>query len=211
MISRDISFQETHKFSRIVFSRTLLLQRVDLKYRSERRHIARRHPKRRYSYLNGPNDARHSRKRGRSFLVLDFGDLARDKVGRDRALYLNVGGMQGWAEQRMIWQIAIRETAERLVRGMNLRARHLSGKLAGTAKRQSPQMFLRMYQDAYRHAPGASGIHEGAQLLLLAPFGFVPEIRNERRSRENRGGRALYRKKRCRKTRDEAKQLLRKS
>lgn len=115
------------------------------------------------------------------FLVLDFGDLTRGEIGRDRALYLNVGGMQGRTEQRVIRQITIRETPERFVRGMNLRTRHLSGKLAGTTKRQSSQMLLRMYQDAHCHAPGASGIHEGAQFLLLASFGFVPEIRNDGR------------------------------
>jgi len=41
-------------------------------------------------------------------------------------------------------------------------------------------MFVRMYQNAHSHASGATvRVYEGAQFLLLAPLGLVPEADND--------------------------------
>lgn len=112
------------------------------------------------------------------FLVVDFRELAGIEVRRDRVLHLNMTGVKGRAEQGMIGEAVVRETAERFVRGMNLRARHLPGKLPGTTKWQSPQMLVRMHENANRHAPRVSGINQRAELLLLPSLGLVSVIRS---------------------------------
>lgn len=71
---------------------------------------------------------------GALFLVVDFRELARIEVRRDRVLHLDMSGVKGRAEQGMIGEAVVRETAEGFVRGMNLRGGHLPGKLAGTTK-----------------------------------------------------------------------------
>lgn len=86
--------------------------------------------------------------------------MARIQVRRDSVLHLNMSGVEGRAEQGMIGEAVVWETAERFVRRMNLRGWHLAGKLAGTTKWQSPQMLVRMHEDSNRDAPRVPGINQ---------------------------------------------------
>lgn len=54
-------------------------------------------------------------------LVVEFRQLAGIEVRRDRVLHLNMSGVKGRAEQGMIGEAVVWETAERFVRRMNLR------------------------------------------------------------------------------------------
>ena len=99
-----------------------------------------------------------------------------NELGWDCGLHLNLGCVNGWAQQGVIGQTVVRETVERFVCArMNLRAGDLSRKLhRTTAKGQPSQMLVRMYENSNCHAPSCAGTHHGTEFLLLTSFSFVP-------------------------------------